>query len=176
MGVLLMPSDAQALQSDVVALLPALRRFAARFVKSGPDIEDLANDTIVKVLSHIEDFKPGTSLKSWAFTIMRNTHFSQYNRAKRTKLFAGGDALFEVSVTGGQEIALYTEQVHEAIDRLPDDQRAALLAVVDGLSYGDASVLFGCEIGTIKSRVARARAALVVSLGEVTASQSCVVH
>ena len=94
-----MPKEMQAsLQEDVVVLLPALRNFARRFVSNETDVDDLTQETIRKVLANIDSFVPGTKLKSWAFTIMRNTYMTEYKRRKRIQPRANDDDLFEVPV------------------------------------------------------------------------------
>ncbi|GES41298.1 RNA polymerase sigma-70 factor (ECF subfamily) [Rhizobium sp. ERR 922] len=154
------------LQDEVVALLPALRNFARRFVFSETDVDDLTQETVGKMLAHLDSFTPGTKLRSWAFTIMRNTYMTEYKRQKRVQLRNSDDGLFEIPVAGRQQLCIYTADVRSALARLPTYQRDALLMIVDGLSYDDAARLSGCEIGTIKSRVSRARATLVKILGE----------
>jgi len=154
------------LRDDVVALLPVLRNFARRFVSNGSDVDDLTQETIRKMLAHLDSFVPGTRLKSWAFTIMRNTFMSEYKRQKRLQLRSSDDGLFEIPVPSRQQLCIYTAEVGVALAQLPDYQREALLLIVDGLSYEDAAYRCGCEVGTIKSRVSRARMALARALGE----------
>ncbi|NLS19998.1 RNA polymerase sigma factor [Rhizobium sp. P40RR-XXII] len=162
-----MPEATSAsLHADVVLLLPALRNFARRFVSSPSDIDDLTQETVWKLLRHSERFTPGTSLKSWAFTIMRNTFITEYKRRRRLQLRANDDALFEVPTDCSQQKCIYAAEVGKALDRLPKYQRDALLMIVEGVSYGAAAERCGCEIGTIKSRVSRARSMLVEMLGE----------
>lgn len=162
-----MPIATQAsLQDDVVALIPALRNFARRFVSNETDIDDLTQETIKKVLANIDSFVPGTRLKSWAFTIMRNTYMTEYKRQKRIQLRSTDDGLFEVPVACRQQLCVYTAEVNTALNRLPAYQRDALLLIVDGVSYEAAAQHCGCEVGTIKSRVSRARMTLAQMLGE----------
>lgn len=155
-----------SLQEDVVALLPALRNFARRFVSNETDVDDLTQETIRKVLANIDSFAPGTKLKSWAFTIMRNTYMTEYKRRKRVQPRANDDDLFDVPVPSHQQLCIYTAEVGVALNRLPAYQRDVLLLIVDGVSYEDAAQLYGCKVGTIKSRVSRARTTLAQMLGE----------
>lgn len=155
-----------SLHADIVLLLPALQNFARRFVSSPSDIDDLAQETVWKVLRHSEKFTPGTSLKSWAFTIMRNTYMTEYKRRKRLQIRANDDVVFEVPIECSQQKCIYAAEVGKALARLPKYQRDALLMIVEGASYETAAERCGCAIGTIKSRVSRARNALTAMLGE----------
>nr|WP_246704049.1 sigma-70 family RNA polymerase sigma factor [Rhizobium sp. P38BS-XIX] len=157
------------MQKDIVALLPALRNFARRFVVSETDADDLMQETVGRMIAHLNSFEPGTKLKSWAFTIMRNTYMTEYKRQKRVHLCSNDDGLFEVPVASQQNLHLYAMDVSLALDRLPAYQRDALLMIVDGVSYEAAAERCGCEIGTIKSRVSRARTTLAEFLGEKSA-------
>ncbi|NLS00407.1 sigma-70 family RNA polymerase sigma factor [Rhizobium sp. P38BS-XIX] len=172
-----MLATAQAsVQNDLIALLPALRNFARRFVSNQTDIDDLTQETVTKVLGHLDSFTPGTSLKSWAFTIMRNTFLTDYKRRTRVQLRAMDDRLFEIAIPSCQQHSIYVAEVGLALDRLPNYQREALLMIVDGVSYERAAQRCGCEIGTIKSRVSRARAALVEMLGESSLHGAASIH
>lgn len=162
-----------SLQDDIVALRPVMQAFAHRFTKSDADAEDLAQETIMKALSHLDHFTPGTNLKSWMFTILRNHYCSQYKRSKRCRPASDlSDGSFEIPVPSDQDWPLRLKDVSDAIDRLPQQLRQALMLVVAGRSYMDAAKECGCEIGTIKSRVARARMALMLALDEVSFSEA----
>ncbi|NTJ66553.1 sigma-70 family RNA polymerase sigma factor [Agrobacterium rhizogenes] len=172
-----MPEATRAsLDADVVVLLPALRNFARRFVSSPTDVDDLAQETISKVLRHSEKFTPGTSLKSWAFTIMRNTYMTEYKRRKRLQVRANSDALFEIPTECSQQKCIYAVEVGKALGQLPKHQRDALLMIVEGVSYEAAAKHCGCEVGTIKSRVSRARTTLVGILGEDSIRAAASIH
>lgn len=158
-----------SLQDEIVALRPVMQAFAHRFTRSDADAEDLAQETVLKALGHLDHFTPGTSLKSWMFTILRNQYCSQYRRSKRYRSASDiSEGSFENSVPSDQEWPLRLKDVSEAIDRLPKHMRQALMLVVSGRSYADAAKDCGCEIGTIKSRVGRARMALMVALDEAS--------
>ncbi len=165
-----------SLQNDIVALLPALRNFARRFVSNDTDVDDLTQETIRKILVHIDSFVPGTRLKSWAFTIMRNTYMTEYKRQKRVQLRSTDEELFEIPVPCQQQLSIYTAEVSMALTRLPAYQRDALLLIVDGASYETAAQRCGCEIGTIKSRVSRARTTLAQMLGETSMRAAASIH
>ncbi|MGO4441621.1 sigma-70 family RNA polymerase sigma factor [Rhizobium sp. RAF56] len=162
-----MPAAAPAtLEAEVVSLLPILRCFARRFVISQSDVDDLTQETVVKMLSHLDSFTPGTSLKSWAFTIMRNTFITEYKRQKRMAAIWDSPELCGISVPSTQQGFVYLAEVGRAVAGLPPTQRQALVLVLSGSSYQAAAESCRCQIGTIKSRVSRARTTLVQMLGE----------
>ncbi len=151
----------------IVDLIPALRAFARTFYKNPTDADDLVQDTLTKAIDSICQFTPGTRLKSWLFTIMRNTfctRVKKYNRERPGELDC-------VSLLGtsapSQEWSQTLHEVEEAMLRLPLDQREVLVLVaVLGTTYDDAANICGCAVGTIKSRLSRARENLLRYLGE----------
>jgi len=158
-----------ATKDEVVALIPALRAFARTFYVNSYDADDLVQETLTKALSKIHQFTPGTRLKSWLFTIMRNTYCTRYKIATREptgKLYciAGN-----VGSIPRQEWSLRKRELLEAIHRLPPTQREVIVLIgVLGLSYKEAAEACECEIGTVKSRISRARMRLLEELGEQT--------
>jgi RNA polymerase sigma-70 factor (ECF subfamily) len=139
---------------DVIALIPALRSFARTFT-SGPEVEDLVQDTLCRALSHKDQYHPSTNLKAWLFTILKHLFFDYCKRAGR-EIFPGDDCLH----TGGmpsQEWMMHFAQVNDALTAMRPANRQALLLVSEGVSYDDTAAKCGCEVGTIKSRVSRAR-------------------
>ncbi|RWY79921.1 sigma-70 family RNA polymerase sigma factor [Rhizobium leguminosarum] len=159
------------IKKEIVALMPAVHRFAMRFERSVTDADDLTQDTVLKALAHIDQFRPGTSVKSWLFTIARNTYCTKYKIRQRFTLCADMEvATSGQAVQSTQEWSLRTGEVDKAISALDPDKRQALLMAVNGDSYEDIAGVCGCELGTIKSRIARARAAVISALGETTAS------
>ncbi len=158
---------------DVVALIPALRAFARSFCKQPSDADDLVQETLTKAIAKIHLFKEGTQLKSWLFTIMRNTF---YNRIVVLTREAPGkaDCVAALPTTPAtQEWAVRNQELKAALGRLPEKQRDMLIHVtLEGASYLEAADRFGCDIGTVKSRLNRSRARLLTELGEQT-PQSC---
>ena len=153
-----------AIESEIVELTPALRAFARRFLRSDDDIDDLVQETLLKALNSLHLYHPGTSLKSWLFTILRNTFCTNYRRQKREP--AGIDAAMEqIATAPTQEWALRERELQHALTLLSDDRRRALTLVAAGTSYEDAAKMCGCRIGTLKSRVSRARECLHSLLG-----------
>lgn len=153
-----------AIELEIVELTPALRAFARRFLRSDDDIDDLVQETLLKALNSLHLYHPGTSLKSWLFTILRNTFCTNYRRRKREP--AGIDAGMEqIATAPTQEWALRERELQHALTLLSDDRRRALTLVAAGTSYEDAARMCGCRIGTLKSRVSRARECLQSLLG-----------
>jgi RNA polymerase sigma-70 factor (ECF subfamily) len=158
------------IEKDIVALMPAVRRFAMRFERCATNADDLTQDTMLKALAHIDQFQPGTNLKSWLFTIARNTYCTKYKIRQRFTLCADMEVTAGQAVQSTQEWSLRTAEVDRAISSLDPDKRQVLLMAISGDSYEDIAGVCGCELGTIKSRIARARAAVISALGETTAS------
>lgn len=151
---------------EVVELIPALRAFARTFCRSPSDADDLVQETLAKAIANLHRFEPGTKLKSWLFTIMRNTFLT--NVAKSRRETTGVE--IEDPSSGPQAPQEWSAQVREvraAIGRLPQAQREVLVLVgMLGVSYEEAARICDCAVGTVKSRLSRARAALLVELGE----------
>ncbi|SFB59094.1 RNA polymerase sigma-70 factor, ECF subfamily [Rhizobium sp. NFR07] len=146
------------IEAELLELLPALRRFARRFYSSPSDVDDLVQDTVVKVLSNLDKFEKGTRLESWMFTIMRNTFCTRFGVSKREHV--GMDDILDrkACVQPQQEWSLRGQELEKAIAALPKFSRDAIKIVfIDGVSYEEAARRFGCPTGTVKSRVNRAR-------------------
>lgn len=160
-------SGTPQVSSEMVALIPALRAFARTFCPNAYDADDLVQETLMKGIANIRQYQPGTRLKSWLFTIMRNTF---YTRAKLRKREAPGSAdcasLLPVA-EATQEWAIRGTEIEVAINALPPQQREVLILIgVLGISYEESARICDCAIGTIKSRLNRARATLLELLGE----------
>ena len=150
-------AEKHAFESDVVSLTPALRAFALRFCHTKDDVDDLVQETLLKALRFRHNFEPGTRLKAWLFTIMRNHYCSQFRSRKRETPMENEQLEALLITRPGQEWSLYEQDVAKAIDRMPEAFRSVLLHVTAGASYEDAAQSAGCEVGTVKSRVSRAR-------------------
>lgn len=154
-------------QAAIIELLPALRSFARRFCKQDSDLDDLVQDTVTKALGNLDKFQEGTRLKSWLFTIMRNTFATKHLVGKRTVTGLDDMVGVEPSQQPSQEWALRGHDFQKAFRSLPRCYRpAAQIILLDGASYEDAAVLMGCKVGTVKSRVNRARALLANKMGD----------
>jgi len=160
-------SQSAGLQSEIVELIPALRAFARTFHRNASDADDLVQETLARALANIAQFDHGTRLKSWLFTIMRNTFCTRFRIAKReapgSKKCVSGVGV----VLPSQEWTIRAKELEEACTLLPDPYREVLeYVVIEGRSYDAAAEKFGCAIGTVKSRINRARQQLAARLGE----------
>lgn len=154
-------------QDDIVALIPALRAFARHFHADINDADDLAQETLTRAIGAAHQFRPGTSAKSWLFTIMRNTFNTRIRKAMREGPGAAECVSENVGVGASQEWSTRGHEISRAIERLPPEQREIIILIgVIGVSYLEAAEICGCAIGTVKSRLNRARARLLLEMGE----------
>jgi RNA polymerase sigma-70 factor, ECF subfamily len=153
----------------MLRLIPNLRAFAVSLCGDIERADDLVQETLLKAWNHIDSFQEGTNLRAWMFTILRNTYFSDCRRRRR-EVEDDGSKAAELAVHPGQQGYLDMQDFRRALAVLPPDQREALVLVgAAGFSYEEAAKISNCAVGTIKSRVNRARAKLTEMLG-VTAS------
>jgi len=146
------------LRDALLAAVPSLRAFAISLTNDFNRADDLVQDTLVRALAHIDRFERGTNLNAWLFTILRNLFHSEYRKRRREVEDADGKYAAALSVQPSQLPHLDFEDLQKALARLPHDQREALLLVgASGFSYEQAAEICGCAVGTIKSRVNRAR-------------------
>ena len=146
---------------DLLAVLPNLRAFAVSLCGNSDRADDLVQDAILKAWGAQTSFKPGTNIRAWVFTILRNEFYSQMRKKGREIQDSEGYFTENMAVHPGQYGALDLRDFSEALTELPEDQREALLLVgASGFSYEEAAEICGCRTGTIKSRVSRARSRL----------------
>lgn len=149
-------------QRDLVALIPQLRAFSRLLCRRKPLAEDLAQEALAKAWLARDRFQPGTNMKAWLFTILRNTFYTQMRRGWRESCWDAGKGEAIPAPAGEQEWSMDLSDTARALDQLPDNQREAILLVgVAGLTYDDAGCVSRVPAGTIKSRVARGRASLL---------------
>ena len=154
-------------QAEIVDLIPALRAFARTFYRNRDEADDLVQETLMKALGAIHSFEPGTRMKSWLFTIMRNSFYTRIKISRREAPGAAECASSRPARDATQEWSARGREISEAIQRLPEQQREILVLIgVMGVSYEDAADITGCAIGTVKSRLNRARLRLLEELGE----------
>jgi RNA polymerase sigma-70 factor, ECF subfamily len=116
---------------------------------------------LLRAIANIESFQPGSNLAAWLFTILRNLFRSDYRKRRREVEDAEGTYAQRLKTQPAQGVHLEFEEFRAALDKLPQDQREALILVgASGFSYEDAAAICGCAVGTIKSRVNRARSKL----------------
>ena len=158
---------------DVVACMPNLKRFARRLTRS-EDAEDLVQETVTRALGSLDRYQPTGDLMAWLFAIMKNHVRDQWRKQRNMATVSLGPAAeIETSHRIAPQIErLLMRDLASAIDRLPGDQRAVLIQVsIDPSSYQAASAALGIPIGTVRSRLFRARSALHRMLEEPAAGR-----
>ena len=151
----------QAMREAMLGAVPRLRAFAISLCGNVDKADDLVQETLLRALSHLDQFEPGTNMPAWLFTILRNLFRSDYRKRRREVEDDDGSYAETLKSQPEQSGRLEFEELPEALAKLPPDQREALILVgASGLSYEEAAEICGCPIGTIKSRVNRARGRL----------------
>ena len=151
--------------ADLTALIPQIRAFARSLCHDRAQADDLAQDALVSAWRHRDAYLPGTNLKAWVFRILRNQFYSDQRRAWRVSQLDPDHAARTLVAISNPAAALELDDVRRAMAELSDEQREALTLVgVAGLSYEAAAVVCDCALGTVKSRVSRARQRLVTIL------------
>jgi RNA polymerase sigma-70 factor (ECF subfamily) len=159
------PDADHEVSEQMVSLVPQLHSFARSLCRDAVRADDLVQEALLRAFVNIRRFKPGTNLKAWLFTIVRNEHYSQLRRRKFEAHDIAPELLPEPSVPPDHDGELELRDLNRALATLSPGQRAALLLVsASGFSYEEAATICGCAVGTIKSRVARARNALLEML------------
>lgn len=161
------PGGKGSVTADVVALIPALRAFAWSLCRNTAEADDLVQDTLLKALANLDKFQEGTRLRAWLFTIMRNTFYSRVRTAGRETTGIEDCVSGELSQPATQEWTIRGTEVMRAVADLPPHYRDTLILVVMmGESYEATAEICGCTVGTVKSRVNRARNMVMTALGE----------
>lgn len=156
----------------LIAEIPSLRAFAISLCGDADRADDLVQETLVKAWAAFHSFTEGTSLRGWLFTILRNAFFSQYRKRKREVQDVDGMAAARLVSLPEQHWRMDFDDFKAALDKLPPDQREALVLVgASGFSYEEAAEICGCAVGTIKSRVNRARNRLLELLAVDSADE-----
>lgn len=155
------PEDFAGFRDDMVALIPSLRAFARGLCRNRDLADDVVQEAMMRAWAARETFRPGSNFRAWMFTILRNEFFSVVRKRKReTSLdpeFAEATLVQEATQEGG----LHLDDVDRAMAKLPAHQAEVLWLIAGaGLSYDEAASVVGCGIGTVKSRLNRARAAV----------------
>jgi RNA polymerase sigma-70 factor, ECF subfamily len=148
----------------IIAFLPRLRRFCMALTGSNDRCDDLLQETVERALTRIEQWQEGTSLESWMFRIAQNLHIDDVRKGARRGQKVDIEQLAEISGEDGRTIVeTRSELAHaqKAMAALPDEQRIVLaLVVIDGRSYREVADILGLPMGTVMSRVSRARQAI----------------
>jgi len=163
-----MPENLSELRQEIAALLPRLRRFGRTLAHFREDADDLVQVAIEKALTRTDQWTPGTRLDSWMFRIMQNAWIDELRaRERRGQTFLPeeeGDNVGDDARSGAPLDAIL---VRKAVAQLSDEHRTVVgLVLVEGLSYQEAAETLGVPVGTVTSRLARAREALQQLLGE----------
>lgn len=160
---------AAAFRQDLIDALPGLRAFAVSLTANETRADDLVQETMLKAWLNQHRFEPGSNLKAWLCTILRNHFYSEIRKHKREVEDGDGMLAAQMSAPAGQEHAADLGVIQRLMAKLPVTQREALLLVgAQGLTYEAAAAVMGCEVGTAKSRVSRARMLLAERLGMVS--------
>lgn len=150
----------EAFRTDLIEALPALRGFAISLA-GGVQAEDLVQETLLKAWANQQSFKPGTNLKAWLFTILRNLFYSNLRRRRREVEDVDGAMAAQLIALPNQEPTLMLQDIAFNLRKLPPSQREALIMVgAQGMTYEAAASVLSCQVGTVKSRVSRGRAML----------------
>jgi RNA polymerase sigma-70 factor (ECF subfamily) len=146
---------------DLIALMRPLARFAQRLSRDRSQVDDLVQETLTKAWRARRSFNAGTNLLAWLCRILRNEHHSRYRKDRRWRELTDSDTSQLVSGPDSQIFAVELAQTVRALQRLPPLQRETLLKVgFDSRDYAEAARHLGCKIGTVKSRITRARQSL----------------
>ena len=158
--------SSEAVRQGLISFLPNLRAFAIALCGDADRADDLVQDTMLKAWNSLDTFQEGTNLRAWLFTILRNTYFSECRRRRREVPDDSGEYVAQLCVPPAQHGCVDAQDVLRALGQLTDDQREALILVgAEGFAYEEAATICGCAVGTIKSRVNRARTRLSELLG-----------
>src|SRR3954447_12745195 len=150
-----------ALREQILAAVPSLRAFAISLSGNVDRADDLVQETLLRALANIHSFQPGTNMPAWLFTILRNLFRSEYRKRRREVEDADGSYADTLKTQPEQTSHVEFKEFTAALDKLPPDQREALILVgASGFSYEEAAAICECAVGTIKSRVNRARTRL----------------
>ena len=145
-------------RTELTALIPHMRAFARSLCGRADLADDLAQDALLKAWNGRTGYEPGTNLKAWVFTITRNQFYSDKRRSWRETQLDPEVAESRLLAPSDPDATLALDEVRRALAVLPDDQREALILIgAGGLSYDEVAAMTGCAVGTVKSRVSRAR-------------------
>lgn len=152
-------------QHCLLAAVPRLRAFAIGLCGKAEGADDLVQETLVRAWANQAAFRPGTNLIAWLYTILRNAFYTEFRKHRHKVEDADGQFAARLAYRPPQESHIEFQEFHAALAKLPHDLREALLLVgASGLPYEAAAEICGCAVGTMKSRVYRARTRLAAML------------
>ena len=151
----------ESVRQEILAAVPGLRAFAISLCGNVDRADDLVQEALLRALANIHSFQPGTNMSAWLFTILRNHFRSEYRKRRREVEDTDGSYAESLKSHPEQQGHVEFGEFRVALAKLPPDQREALILVgASGFSYEEAANICGCAVGTIKSRVNRARTRL----------------
>jgi RNA polymerase sigma-70 factor (ECF subfamily) len=151
---------------QLIALLPRLRRFARALARNAADADDLVQVAIERALTHFDQWRPGTRLEHWMFGILRNAWIDETRARRRRDRLLAPEELGENVADRAGESHIQRLSLQAAMEQLPQEQRLVVaLVLVEGLAYKEAAELLEVPMGTVTSRLARARETLEALLG-----------
>jgi RNA polymerase sigma factor (sigma-70 family) len=160
-------------KNQLVQFIPPLRAFARALNRDVDSADDLVQETLTRALSALDTFEPGTNMKPWLFTIMRNAFYTRFKLAAREGPGLADCVSSAPAVHSSQEWGVRGGEIMRAVQRLPPPHREVLILIgMLGESYEDTAQICDCAIGTIKSRLNRARRALLAELQEASVESS----
>ncbi len=150
-----------AVIAQIEAEIPRLRRFARAMVRDATLADDLVQECLERALSRLHLWRPGSNLRAWLFTILRNLHINGIRR-RQTVVDIDGEGQAAIgAASGAQIVRLELRDLRRALSMLPNEQREVVLLIgLEGISYGEAADILNISIGTVKSRLSRGRRAL----------------
>ena len=154
-----------SVRDAMLGAVPSLRAFAISLSGNVDRADDLVQETLLRAVANIDSFQPGTNMSAWLFTILRNLFRSEYRKRRREVEDTDGSYAESLKSHPEQEGRVEMQEFLAALAKLPADQREALVLVgAAGFSYEEAAAICECAVGTIKSRVNRARTRLAEML------------
>ena len=154
-------------ERDLIALIPHMRAFARSLCGDPTQADDLAQDALAKALKSRESYQLGTNMKAWLFMILRNQFYSEKRRSWRQSQLDQEAAERTLVAVDDPEAPVALDELRLGLGMLPPEQREALILVgAGGFAYEEAAEICNCAVGTVKSRVSRARRALHAILDE----------
>jgi RNA polymerase sigma-70 factor (ECF subfamily) len=160
-----MAASNKSVRDVMLAAVPPLRAFAISLCGNVDRADDLVQETLLRAWTNLDSFEPGTNMSAWLFTILRNLFRSEYRKRRREVEDADGSYAQSLTSLPDQNGHLEMDEFRRALKLLPTDQRESLILVgASGFSYEEAAQICGCAVGTIKSRVNRARSGLAAML------------
>jgi RNA polymerase sigma-70 factor (ECF subfamily) len=142
---------------ELIQHIPRLRRYARALARDPARADDLVQDTLERALAKLDLWRPDSDLRAWLFTLMHNLFVNQ-TRSSSSHTLCELDEAVDVPVSGGQAEALAVRDIHAALVKLPPEQREVMLLVgLEQFAYADAARILGVPVGTVMSRLSRAR-------------------